>query len=412
MAFDYTSTFRPNMPAASKPGGAGPAFNFVGGNMDPALIPVDDLIAAFTNVIAREGPNLAFYNTGTGPLGYGPLREFVAKTLKKKAAMDISPDDVLIVSGSLQALDLINQLMLNAGDTVIIEEATYGGAMGRLDALDVTYEGVALDEDGICMTALENTLKRLKGDGITPKYIYTIPTIQNPTGTIMPLDRRNRMLELADEYGVAIFEDDCYADLIWDEKRPPALYALDAADGGDGARRVLYCGSFSKSVAPAFRLGYIVAEWAALGHMVTMKTDGGTSALSQMVMAEFCQTKFDAHVTASTESLKEKHDVMLEVLAAEFGIVAEVEPAQGGIFLWIKLPDTVDTSALFPAAGAEGVAINPGPEWAADGPANKNKMRLCFGSATKDEIRAGVAKLAEVCHREFGVPLRSGNVER
>ncbi|MDB3953729.1 PLP-dependent aminotransferase family protein, partial [Alphaproteobacteria bacterium] len=283
---------------------------------------------------------------------------------------------------------------------------------GRLDALDVTYEGVALDEDGICMTALENTLKRLKGDGITPKYIYTIPTIQNPTGTIMPLDRRNRMLELADEYGVAIFEDDCYADLIWDEKRPPALYALDAADGGDGARRVLYCGSFSKSVAPAFRLGYIVAEWAALGHMVTMKTDGGTSALSQMVMAEFCQTKFDAHVTASTESLKEKHDVMLEVLAAEFGIVAEVEPAQGGIFLWIKLPDTVDTSALFPAAGAEGVAINPGPEWAADGPANKNKMRLCFGSATKDEIRAGVAKLAEVCHREFGVPLRSGNVER
>jgi len=182
----------------------------------------------------------------------------------------------------------------------------------------------------------------------------------------MPLDRRKRMLELADEYGVAIFEDDCYADLIWDEKRPPALYALDAADSRDGARRVLYCGSFSKSVAPAFRLGYIVADWAALGHMVPMKTDGGTSALSQMVMAEFCQTKFDSHVSASTASLKEKHDVMLEAVAAEFGTSAEVEPAEGGIFLWVKLPDAVDTSALFPAAGAEGVAINPGPEWTAD----------------------------------------------
>ena len=409
MTFDYTTTFCPNLPAAPKPGGQVPAFNFVGGNMDPNLIPVDDLIAAFTSVIEREGPSLAFYNTGTGPLGYRPLREFVAKTLKKKADMNISADEVLIVSGSLQALDLINQLILKPGDTVIIEEATYGGAMSRLDALGVSYEGVALNEGGICMTALADTLERLKGNGVTPKYIYTIPTIQNPTGTIMPLDRRNRMLELANEYGVAIFEDDCYADLIWNEKRPPAIYSLDAANEG---RTVLYCGSFSKSVAPAFRLGYIVADWTALKHIVPMKTDGGTSALSQMVMAEFCQTKFASHVSESTASLKEKHDLMLEALAVEFGTIVEVQPAEGGIFLWIKLPDTVDTSVLFPAAGAEGVAINPGPEWTADGPANKNKMRLCFGSATKDEICAGVAKLAEVCHHEFGIPLRSGNVQR
>jgi 2-aminoadipate transaminase len=409
MAFDYTSAFRDNLPAAAKPFGGGPEFNFVGGNMDPALIPVDDLVAAMAAVLEREGDRLAFYNTGTGPLGYRPLREFVAATLKKKAAMDISQDEVLITSGSLQSLDLVNKLMLSKGDTIIIEGATYGGAMGRLSGMGVNYVGVDLDDDGICMESLENTLKDLKAKGITPKFIYTIPTVQNPTGSVMPVDRRKRMLELADEYGVAIFEDDCYADLIWDGERPPAIYALDREDGG---RRVLYCGSFSKSVAPALRIGYIVADWDALSYMVAMKNDGGTSALSQMTLCEFCVNKFDEHVARSTASLKEKHDVMFEAVAAEFGTTAEVKPAKGGIFLWITLPENVDTMKLFAAAGPEGVAINPGPEWTADGAANTNRMRLCFGSATKEEIRTGVAKLAEVCHREFGVPLRGANVER
>ncbi|MGY8991365.1 MAG: aminotransferase-like domain-containing protein, partial [Rhodospirillales bacterium] len=364
MTFDYISVFSDDVPAAAQPWGGKPDYNFVGGNMDPAEIPVTGLIEAMKTVLERDGQNLAFYNAGAGPLGYQPLREFVAKTLKQNAAMDISPDEVLITSGSLQSLDLVNKLMLSAGDTIIIEEATYGGAMGRLTAMGVNYVGVKLDDGGICMQSLEETLKDLKDKGVTPKYIYTIPTVQNPTGTIMPIERRQRLIELADTYGVAIFEDDCYADLVWDGKRPPAIYALDAQDGG---RRVLYCGSFSKSVAPALRIGYIVADWAALGCMVSMKSDGGTSALAQMTLAEFCRSKFDDHVAASTASLKEKHDVMLEALDQEFGTAAEVAPAKGGIFLWVTLPESVDTSALFQAAAAEGVAINPGPEWTADG---------------------------------------------
>lgn len=410
MPFDYADHLRDHLPAAAaRPGGGPPEFNFIGGNMDPTQIPVDDLVQAMHRVLEREGPGLAFYNTGTGPLGYRPLREFVAETLQKKAAMEVSPDEVLITSGSLQALDLINRLMLQPGDTILIEGSTYGGMLARLDALDVTYVGLELDEGGICMNGLEATLERLAKDGVTPRYIYTIPTVQNPTGTVMPTDRRERMLDLADRHGVAIFEDDCYADLVWSGERPPAIFALDRQAGG---RRVLYCGSFSKSIAPAIRIGYIVADWAALGHLVAMKTDGGTSALSQMILAEFCWSKFDEHVTTSTASLKEKHDVMLEAIAAEFGTDAEVSPAEGGIFLWITLPDAVDTTALFAASSAEGVALNPGPEWTAEGPANKSRMRLCFGSTSKDEIRTGVAKLAEICHREFGVPLRGANVER
>ena len=409
VGFDYTAAFRTDLPPAAQSSSGMPAFNFTGGNMDPMQIPVAKLIAAIRTVLERDGQNLAFYNVGTGPLGYRPLREFVARVLKRKAAMDISPDEVLITSGSLQSIDLINQLMLSAGDTIIIEEATYGGALDRLTAMGVDYVGVELDGDGICMRSLETTLKRLKDEGVTPKYIYTIPTVQNPTGSVMPLDRRKRMLELADEYGVAIFEDDCYADLLWEDERPPAIYALDAQESG---RRVLYCGSFSKTVAPALRIGYVVADWAALGHMAALKTDGGTSALAQMMLAEFCQNKFDDHVATSTATLKEKHDVMLEALSEEFGTAAEVTAAKGGIFLWVKLPDAIDTSALFQAAGAEGIAFNPGPAWTADGAANKSKMRLCFGSASKDEIRTGVAKLAKICHHEFGVPIRSGNVER
>ncbi len=409
MSFDYTSAFRDGLPEAAQPFGGAPRYNFIGGNMDPESVPITDLTKALSAVLAREGKGLAFYNLGTGPLGYKPLREFIAKTLKRKAAMDVSPDEVLITSGSLQCLDLINELMLSAGDTVIIEEATYGGAMTKLSAMGVDYVGAKLDDGGICMKAMEESLKRLKDKGITPKYIYVIPTIQNPTGTVMPIDRRKRLLELADEYSVAIFEDDCYADLVWSGERPPAIYALDQERGG---RRVLYCGSFSKSIAPALRIGYIVADWAALGRMVPLKKDGGTGALAQMTLAEFCQTHLDDYVAASTASLKEKHDIMLETLNQEFGTTAEVAPAEGGIFLWITLPETVDTMKLFQDASAEGVAINPGPEWTADGAANKNKMRLCFGSASKDDIRTGVAKLADICHREFGVPVRSGNVER
>jgi len=221
MTFDYTSVFSADVPTAAQPWVGKPDYNFVGGNMDPMEIPVADLIEAMRTVLERDGQDLAFYNAGAGPLGYQPLREFVAKTLKQNAAMDISPDEVLITSGSLQSLDLVNKLMLSAGDTIIIEEATYGGAMGRLTAMGVDYVGVKLDDGGICMQSLEETLKGLKNKGVTPKYIYTIPTVQNPTGTIMSIERRKRLLELADVYGVAIFEDDCYADLVWDGERSP-----------------------------------------------------------------------------------------------------------------------------------------------------------------------------------------------
>ena len=406
MPFDYCDVLRADLPGPAGRWSGFPAHNFVGGHMDADHVPVEDLIAALTNALQREGKNLATYNLRTGPLGYRPLREFIAGALKARAAMAVDPDEILITSWSLQSMDLVNQMMLSPGDTVVLEQATYGGAITRLQARGAHPVGVALDEDGMRMDALEETLTRLAGEGRTPKFIYTIPTVQNPTGTVMPVARRERMLALADRFGVAIFEDDCYADLLWEGERPPAIYALD-----DG-RRVLYCASFSKSIAPALRLGYVVADWGGLSRLVALKTDAGTGALEQLALADYCAPHFDDHVSRATASLKRKHDVMVEALIAEFGTAAEFAPAKGGIFLWIKLPKGVDTGKLAAAAGAEGISLNPGAEWTVDGYDNRHWMRLCFGHPTPEEIVEGVAKLARICHREFGVPTTGGNLLR
>jgi 2-aminoadipate transaminase len=254
--------------------------------------------------------------------------------------------------------------------------------------------------------ALATALADLKARGVTPKYIYTIPTVQNPTATIMGEKRRTELLRLAGEYGVPVFEDDCYADLVWDGKRPPALYAMSQS------ANVIHVGSFSKSIAPALRVGFVVAPWAIMSRMLALKTDAGSGALEQMVLAEYCAPHFTTHVPALRKGLRRKVETLMETLNEQFGTAAEFEDPKGGIFLWVKLPDNVDTMKLYQAALKEGVAINPGNEWSTDKAHSGSRLRICFASPTHDQIRQGVAILAEVCRREFGVPTRSANVEK
>jgi 2-aminoadipate transaminase len=219
-------------------------------------------------------------------------------------------------------------------------------------------------------------------------------------------ERRIELLRLSEAYGVPIVEDDCYADLIWDGRRPPALHAMSKAGG------VIHIGSFSKSIAPAMRVGYIVAGWDVLSRVLTLKTDAGSGALEQMVLAEFCTPHFAAHVPSLRRALRSKLETLMEALNEQFGTAAEFDDPKGGIFLWVKLPDSVDASRLYHRALAAGVAINPGPEWSTNRAHSRSRMRLCFASPSKEEIRQGVATLAEVCRREFGVPARIANVER
>src|SRR6516162_3958500 len=272
-SFDFTPLFPPGLPAPSARWTGLARYSFVGGNNDSEQVPVDGLIEAVNAVLRREGSTLATYGLAHGPQGYLPLREFLVTKLKRDAGIACTIDDLLIVSGSLQALDLVNHTLLARGDTVIVEQESYQGSLNRLTRLGVNAIGIPLDGEGMRMDALAAALADLRSRGIRPKYIYTIPTVQNPTGSIMPEAHRLEMLKLSQEYGVPIFEDDCYADLIWDRKRPPAIYAM-AKNAS-----VIHIGSFSKSIAPALRVGFIVAPWAMMSRMLALKTDAGSGAL-------------------------------------------------------------------------------------------------------------------------------------
>ncbi|WP_024510383.1 PLP-dependent aminotransferase family protein [Bradyrhizobium sp. ARR65] len=405
-AFDFAPLFPAGLPQPAAKWTGLAKYSFVGGNNDPDQVPVDGLIAAVDAVLRREGKGLATYNLAHGPQGYRPLREFLTAKLQRDAGIAASPDDILIVSGSLQALDLVNHTLLARGDTVIVEQETYQGSLNRLTRLGVNVVGIPLDQDGMRMDALASALADLKARSIRPKYIYTIPTVQNPTGSIMPASRRAELLRLSEAYGVPIFEDDCYADLIWDGKRPPAIHAM-ARNGG-----VIHIGSFSKSIAPALRVGFVVAPWEIMSRMLALKTDAGSGALEQMVLAEYCVPHFVSHVPELRRALRKKLDTLMEALNEQFGTAAEFEEPKGGIFLWVKLPDNVDTPKLYQSALAAGVSINPGPEWSTDGGYSKSRLRLCFASPSHQQIREGVALLADVCRREFGVPVRIANVEK
>jgi len=405
-SFDYTALLRPNLPPAAAKWSGFPKYNFVGGHNDTASVPVDGLIAAASRVLRREGRTLAMYGLESGALGYRPLREFIARKLAKDAGIVCSPEEILVTSGSLQGLDLVNQVLLSAGDTVIVEDMTYAGTITRLKRLGVNIVGVRVDGDGLSSAGLEAALTDLRRRAIRPKYIYTIPTVQNPTATVMSESRRAALLELSQTFGVPIFEDECYADLVWDGQRPRALRGMDETD------RVVHIGSFSKSIAPALRIGYLVAGWPLMSRILSVKNDGGSGALEQMILAEYCQENFDTHVRALRVTLRRKLDALMQALQAQFGADAEFEVPPGGIFLWVKLPEAVDTTRLAQAALQAGVAINPGAEWTTAAATGRTRLRLCFAHPTEQVIREGIAELAQVCRREFGVPARSTVVHR
>ena len=404
--FDFTPLLAPGTPAPAVKWNGFPKYNFIGGHNDAKHVPVEALIAAATAVLKREGATLATYGLNSGPLGYRPLREFLAGKLKGHAGIDCSPDEILITSGSMQGLDLINSLLVAKGDTVLIEQETYGGALTKLNKIGANVVGIPLDDEGLRLDVLETKLEELKKKGVTPKYIYTIPTVQNPTGAIMGEARRRALIALAAQYGVMIFEDECYSDLIWNGERPRSIYSMANGEG------VIFIGSFSKSIAPALRVGYLVAKWDIVGRILGLKQDAGSGALEQMILAEFCTKHFATHVPKLNKTLHAKLQVLREALAEQFGTAAEFGDPAGGIYLWIKLPDVVDTQKLAQAALAAGVSLNPGPEWSTNKAYARNRLRLCFANPDPETIKQGVAVLAEVCRREFGVPLRSANVDK
>lgn len=405
-SFNFSALLRTDLPPAAMKWTGFPKYNFVGGHNDADSVPVADLIAAATSVLQREGRTLSTYGMNSGSLGYRPLREFIARKLARDAGIQCTPDEVLVTSGSLQGLDLVNGVLVAPGDTVIVEDMTYAGTITRLQRMGARIVGVPVDKDGIEPGALSLALENLRRDGVRPKFIYTIPTVQNPTATVMSVARREALLDLAARYEVALFEDECYADLVWDGVRPQALYGMAKDD------RVVHIGSFSKTIAPALRIGYLVARWPLMSRILAIKSDGGTGALEQMVLAEYCEQHFDSHVKALRTVLRRKVEVLMSALREQFGDEAQFDDPAGGIFLWVTLPERVDTTQLFQVAGRAGIAINPGVEWMTDASRGRVRTRICFAHPSEQTIQEGIAALAEISHREFGVPARADGTHR
>ena len=387
---DYSSLFNKGLPPPPAPWEGHPKYNFIGGHSDPDMVPMEGFIEAATNVFRGDPRNISMYNFDGGPQGIIPLRRFLVEKLATERGIDTTIDEVLITSGSGQGIELINEILLEEGDTVIVEAFSFSGALNNIRRRKVHMVGIDVDGDGMRMDQLEQVLEDLRARGVRPKYIYTIPTLQNPTGTVMTMERRRRILELSEEYGVPIFEDECYADLIFEGEYENAIRALDDSN------RVLHIGSFSKTLGPGTRLGYVVAKWDVMGRLLSRKNDAGTGVMDQMIVGDYFSNHYDDHILQVRSALKRKCDVLSGALREYFGPTVEFEVPRGGMYLWVKLPDGVDSRELAGPALREGVAFNPGPDWSANPEAAANYIRLCFALPSESEIWEGVAKLSEV----------------
>ena len=392
---DYSILFNKDLPP---PGGrfqGHPKYNFIGGHHDAELQPMDGFIESAANVFRGDPRNISMYSF-EGPQGILPLRRFLADKLAKHRGINITPEEVLITSGSGQAIELINEVLLDEGDTVIVERFSFAGALTYLRRRKINIIGVGLDQDGLRMDELAQVLGDLKIKGIRPKYIYTIPTLQNPTGTVLTMERRHKLLALSQEYGVPIFEDECYADLIFEGEYENAIRSLDDSN------RVLHIGSFSKTLGPGIRLGYIVADWEVMCRLLTRKTDAGTGVMDQMIVADYFTNHYEEHILNVRAGRRRKCDALTAALREHFGPTVEVEQPRGGMYLWVRLPEGVDCRQFVGPAMQEGIAFNPGPDWSADPEAAANYIRLCFALPTEAEIWEGREQLARVFQLDGG----------
>ena len=391
---DYSILFNKDLPSPSGRWQGHPKYNFVGGHSDPNLVPMDRFIESAANVFQGDPRNIAMYNYEGGPQGILTLRSFLARKLAAERGIHVTTEEILITSGSGQGIELINEILLDAGDTVIVESFTFSGALSNLRRRGVNFVGVDVDQKGIRMDHLKDILEDLRTNGIRPKYIYTIPTLQNPTGTVMTMERRYQLINLSEEYEVPIFEDECYADLIFEGEYEKAIRALDDSN------RVLHIGSFSKSLGPGIRLGYVVASCDVMSRLISRKNDAGTGVMDQMIVGDYFSNHYDDHIQDMRRALKRKCDVLCAALREHFGPLVDFEEPRGGMYLWVKLPSGIDSRDFVQTALNEGIAYNPGPDWSADPDAAANYIRLCFALPSEIEIWEGIAKLAKVFQLE------------
>src|SRR3954447_11688411 len=340
------------------------------------IVAVDDLSAAAQRAFANDPAGTFSYGTA---IGYPPLRAWIAEK------HELPPEQVIVTNGSMQADAFLFELLVQEGDLVVVEAPTYDRTLLSLRNRGADILAIPLEADGIDVSAFASALEA----GARPRLAHIIPTFQNPAGYTLSLDKRRRLLELAEQYDFVIFEDDPYVELRFEGERLPTMLSLDTSEC------VVYASSFSKTVCPGIRVGYLAgpAETIAAVQKIATETYISPSMVSESIVNEFCRSgAIDNSVETVKAALRERVERLSAALERELPDAKFTAPA-GGYFLWVDLPDSVDVDALFAAAQDRGVVFVKGTDFLLEG--GGNSLRLAYSGVTPDQIDEGVGRLAE-----------------
>lgn len=377
--------------------------SFGGGLPAPDVFPVQRFEEACRKVLSERGSQALQYGTTEG---YQPLRDMIAHNMSRYGIV-ASADNVLITSGSQQALDLIGKLLINRGDRILVEAPTYLGALQAFNVYGAQYVSVPVDDDGLITEHLDASLRT------GPKFMYVLPNFQNPAGVTLSEGRRHQLILLADKYGIPIIEDDPYGQLRYEGDHIAPLVVLDREnlrrDNGFTLGNVIYLSTFSKTLAPGIRLAWIVAPEDVIVKLVQLKqaADLHTSTFNQYVAYEVAKDGFlDQHVKLIRQVYRERRDAMLQALHEYFPHEVTWTHPKGGLFLWVTMPQGTDSNVLFQAALAEEVAFVPGDAFYAPNGHNEGgrHMRLNFSHSQPEQIREGIRRLSVAVKMQLRSP--------
>lgn len=365
--------------------------SFAGGLPNPGTFPIHDIEEATKRVLRDHSKSALQYSTTEGVT---PLREALAEHLRRDG-MDVSADNVVITNGSQQGLDLLGRVFIDRGDTLVVGNPTYLGALQAFNYFGAQYATAESDDDGIIPESLAKTLDNLKRQGVRPKFLYLVPTFANPTGTSISASRRKKILELAHEHDILIVEDDPYGKLRFEGQEIPSIHSMDKGEG-----RVVYLGTFSKTLVPGFRLAWAVAPLEITRRLVVSKqsVDLCTNAFTQYIAADLLAGGLiDRHLPEIISLYRKKRDLMLRAMDKHFPKEGtHWTKSQGGLFTWAQLPLGVNTTEMLKDAIARDVAYVPGKSFFPDPKVGFNTMRLNFSHPSDEKIGVGVERLAEV----------------
>lgn len=358
--------------------------SFAGGLPAPELFPVDKMEAVSRKVIQENGRDALQYSTTEG---FEPLRKHILKRMEKMN-IKTSVENILITSGSQQGLDFSGKIFLDPGDVVICESPSYLGAINAFKAYQCEFREVETDEEGMIMSDLEKTIQ----NNPNAKFIYVIPDFQNPSGRTWTLERRQRLIELANEHDLIIIEDNPYGELRYEGEHLPAVKSLDTEG------RVIFLGTFSKTFAPGLRIGWVCGEGEVHNKYVMVKqgADLQTSTISQRELSAYLDDySIDEHIDTIIEVYKKRRNLMLDTMAKHFPQDAKYTVPQGGLFIWVELPESIDTTEMMKTAVEHKVAYVPGASFFPNS-MTKNTMRLNFSNMNEENIVIGIERLGKL----------------